>query len=164
MKVFKFRWSSILSLLYLTYIHFEYTMQIEQSYFMRFLVVDMYLLCTIIINHHFLLPLFISKKKMVYFILVVILTIAIGALLNLYINNFYNIGYLIQSKDYFMYFWFHVTYQVAFTAFFLLEQLFIIQKQKRKLESEKIQAELSLLKYQVNPHFLFNTLNNIYSS
>jgi MFS family permease len=31
------------------------------------------------------------------------------------------------------------------------------------LEKEKAQAELDLLKQQVNPHFLFNTLNNLYA-
>jgi hypothetical protein len=31
------------------------------------------------------------------------------------------------------------------------------------LEKEKAQAELSLLKQQINPHFFFNTLNNLYS-
>lgn len=47
-----------------------------------------------------------------------------------------------------------------------LEMVIQWENQKRnqeKIEREKVTAELSFLKSQVNPHFLFNTLNNIYS-
>jgi len=38
-----------------------------------------------------------------------------------------------------------------------------VEKQKKQMENEKLKAELSLLNSQINPHFLFNTLNTIYS-
>jgi len=45
----------------------------------------------------------------------------------------------------------------------LLKRWYLKQKETDQLVREKINAELQLLKAQVHPHFLFNTLNNIYS-
>lgn len=37
------------------------------------------------------------------------------------------------------------------------------EKELQELEKSRTEAELKNLKNQLNPHFLFNTLNNIYS-
>lgn len=46
--------------------------------------------------------------------------------------------------------------------FFLLLWVFEQWKRMRDLEVQKNAAELTMLKNQINPHFLFNTLNNLY--
>jgi len=43
------------------------------------------------------------------------------------------------------------------------EKLIQTEKERKEIEKEKLNSELSALKNQINPHFFFNTLNNIYS-
>jgi two-component system, LytTR family, sensor kinase len=43
------------------------------------------------------------------------------------------------------------------------EKLILKEKQHKEIEREKLNTELAFLKNQINPHFLFNTLNSIYS-
>jgi two-component system, LytTR family, sensor kinase len=48
------------------------------------------------------------------------------------------------------------------TFFKMINDFFKNEKIKNDLKNEKTAAELAFLKSQLNPHFLFNTLNNIY--
>ncbi|GAB3506899.1 hypothetical protein GCM10027341_40700 [Spirosoma knui] len=48
-------------------------------------------------------------------------------------------------------------------VFKIVEDWFVHQQERTALLSERNTAELAFLKSQVNPHFLFNTLNNIYA-
>ena len=37
---------------------------------------------------------------------------------------------------------------------------FTLDKRNKEVEAERVNTELHLLKAQINPHFLFNTLNS----
>ncbi len=49
------------------------------------------------------------------------------------------------------------------TAVRIIRQWQLIEQRATQAEADKASAELSFLKAQINPHFLFNTLNNIYT-
>jgi two-component system, LytTR family, sensor kinase len=49
------------------------------------------------------------------------------------------------------------------TGIKVINQWLRSEQRNKEIASEKVQAELSFLKAQINPHFLFNTLNNIYA-
>ncbi len=49
------------------------------------------------------------------------------------------------------------------TSIKLVSEWYKAEKERALVASEKVNSELSFLKAQLNPHFLFNTLNSIYS-
>jgi sensor histidine kinase YesM len=55
-----------------------------------------------------------------------------------------------------------LTYYLLGLGYAFARDWFAKERAALVLEKEKAQAELSLLRNQLNPHFLFNTINNIY--
>ncbi len=49
------------------------------------------------------------------------------------------------------------------TGIKVINQWLLSEQKNKEIANEKLKAELSFLKAQINPHFLFNTLNNIYA-
>lgn len=47
-------------------------------------------------------------------------------------------------------------------AFYFIREWYVKERYTRELEQKNLQSELQLLKQQIQPHFLFNTLNTIY--
>jgi LytS/YehU family sensor histidine kinase len=60
-------------------------------------------------------------------------------------------------------YFFHAKSLVQFLAAFFLSLLLRINQQLQGTQDEKLKAEVSYLKAQINPHFLFNTLNSLYA-
>jgi LytS/YehU family sensor histidine kinase len=61
--------------------------------------------------------------------------------------------------------YFPLTFSAAWIFAFikLIKAQYIAQQHQLSVEKERAETELKALKAQLNPHFLFNTLNNIYS-
>lgn len=114
-------------------------------------------------NLNFLIPkIFVPKGKIGY---------ALGVLLFLLIiympYYYFEIGYLLMADSELRIFFSFIIHFILFIVlsylFWYLVQYRTEQKRRLELENEKLKAELLLLKSHVSPHFLFNTLNNIYS-
>lgn len=52
---------------------------------------------------------------------------------------------------------------VLASAIVIFKKWYLDELDNKKLAEEKVAAELSFLKSQIHPHFLFNTLNNLYA-
>jgi len=116
---------------------------------------------------HFLIPRFIVKKQnLVNFFLYVLLIIFLNLALNFVLQNFV-VGDGVESLYKCLE---RQAYSFQFSLVFILVAIGIKvfkinlsnSEEIRRLEKEKITSELDFLKNQINPHFLFNVLNNIY--
>src|ERR1700760_706388 len=122
-------------------------------------------------NISFLYPRLYEKRRTALYILATVtLLIAVGvarAYLSTTIYNRFFVKASEQAET--LNFWRYVYYCLAGVAVFVLSFVFRIalayfrlKRQAAEMLEQKSQAELNLLKSQVQPHFLFNTLNNIY--
>jgi sensor histidine kinase YesM len=126
---------------------------------------------------YFLAPKFIQKRKFVQFALWFFLS-----LFFLYVLTSVSLYFYIEivRGNPFVHYWPAFAYffnsfysNINFTgavptcclmlAIKYYKNWYIKQRKSEQLSRENIQAELQLLKAQIHPHFLFNTLNNIYS-
>ncbi|MBK8052699.1 MAG: histidine kinase [Saprospiraceae bacterium] len=122
---------------------------------------------------YFVIPLYLDRKKylsaLCLFLIFYYLNFCLSTLfkINIYplfqmyvIKDFEEFSPSHYIKDYFI-------SNLGATALLVLIKLFLnkseVQQKALLLDKQKSEIELKLLKSQLNPHFLFNTLNNIYT-
>lgn len=117
------------------------------------------------LNSYWLVPrLFIRRKFGVYFLLILLCLVVIILVTRMILAaSLFPAAEFLQERK-----------QVGIIMVFLLFTLAGIghrmtlvwlqsEKKQRDLENEHLKTELSFLQGQINPHFLFNTLNTIYT-
>lgn len=116
-------------------------------------------------NYYYWLPKYLIQKKQYLFYT---LSIAVFIIANAWLFNFL-LGFFIFENVY--YFSWESAFVmsvdtsviVAFTTAFKFMQKWNERNQYAKeLERKNLESELEMLKSQINPHFIFNTLNTIY--
>ncbi|WP_062058253.1 sensor histidine kinase [Aquimarina longa] len=126
-----------------------------------------------------LVPRFLNKNKIVQFIFwLFILLVMMYALYNFikiyYYDPKYVAFYSLTAKEYAkkslltkcLNFPIFLSKSIKFitpTALLMMARFYKNQQKLLKLNEQKKSAELIALKHQLNPHFLFNTLNNLYA-
>jgi two-component system LytT family sensor kinase len=135
------------------------------------------------LNSTVLVPAFLLKNRGGYYLLLIVLVICGILLLNAYTEKLLNIHQLMDAA-------FHqhgpprphrdhgggggphfdtITLMIIALVLGISTSVTTIQKwqadkqHNQVLQQEKTSSELSFLKAQINPHFFFNTLNNIYA-
>ena len=115
-------------------------------------------------NLFFLVPRLLARKKYWWYAYAIIITLFVGA--EFYLSLFDKwIDYLFPGFYFIAYygFWDIILYLIVFlllTTLIKLARAWFVVKQ---LEQENTENQLKALRSQLNPHFLFNSLNNIYS-
>ena len=126
------------------------------------------------VNLYFLIPRYLKQRNYIFYIfgLVVLLTVSsltIQALLIFPLRKLLSLGESFNSFNTNLHaaYFFATLIYVALTSFlkFVKDWLAMqdLNLKLAKIERQKLEAELKTLKGQLNPHFLFNSLNNIYS-
>jgi len=119
------------------------------------------------INIYFLFPVYIEKKNLLQHILALgITSLLITPIKTL--SLFLHASAFGDFQDYF------ISHQkeiflstffigIASTIYSIMNDWLESQREKQELQSQTLQSELKFLKSQINPHFLFNTLNSLYA-
>ena len=171
MKIFKYR--IVNHILFWIFIYFFYSLPIVISYGFRShifinLIYIPFDIITVYIVIEFLIPRFLLKKRnFIIFILGAALIIGLNFLISLFIR--YNIqpalGFWTArrpfSEDLFYSLLTNFMIVGLASALKLFSYSYNIQIGQSELKRRSIQSELGALRSQVNPHFLFNVLNNI---
>ncbi|TWI16135.1 histidine kinase [Sphingobacterium siyangense] len=183
MKVSKFNNIRVLvhllswTLLAFALLGYPYTLKKEISYPAEFLIKQVIHLCIMVIayymNSYYFVPYFLFNKRYVWYVISIVCFVLFASFFMSFVSRLLDL----HNKEPFLQIptiW-HRLYLDRFATWTTLIMLGIStsmsimtkwnkdSKRLVHLEHEQVQMELTTLRAQIHPHFLFNTLNSIYA-
>ena len=140
------------------------------------IMLALWLYAVYFINRKIVIPMIFSQKRYIPAIVIFVAMTAMTWLLSNYDFNPHNDAmfrfggpprdhgrghFRMRMHEQAAWFLYFVVYMFS-VAVGLLTQLYRQTMEKKEIEMEKNKAELALYKAQINPHFMFNTLNTLY--
>ncbi|MEY3422171.1 MAG: hypothetical protein RIR48_2474 [Bacteroidota bacterium] len=118
-------------------------------------------------NLFYLFPLYLKRKVLWHHFLSLALVSLILTPIKTVLFFWATTGYPVAQYSYYsnQFFIFISTFfaGASATIYQITNEWLVQQRDKKDLESQNLQSELKFLKSQINPHFLFNTLNSLYA-
>lgn len=119
------------------------------------------------VNLLYLIPNFLSEKRFGQYSLLLLLSVFVLTSLKILILFIaYNKKPVFQIqllRDQTYLYLMHLIVASGVTLYKIVADWFKQQKEHQLLQTQTMQSELKFLRSQINPHFLFNTLNNLYA-
>ncbi len=145
-------------------LHFSYTKPQYVFYTLANLIILLIWPC---LNYFYLIP-SLFKSKYIWLILLLQIPLLYAslyahALLDTFFLSKYKVDWLMSEVHINSRLFINVAFALLFSVFKAIVLLFDKQEQQSKLQLAQVESDMKFLRSQINPHFLFNSLNNIYS-
>jgi len=139
--------------------HYEANFRAQASFAVFYAII-------IYFNNLYLLPKFFVKGKYIIYFLILIVLISIWAILQAkYDYLFYGCNCLLPfTGNRFLVAGFQIScFVLGFAGAKIVRDYMQKEDKYREMDKIRLENELRFLRNQINPHFLFNTLNNLYA-
>lgn len=136
---------------------------VSDSFVYRMLINNFLLIIIFYLNAYYLFPVIFKKRKWVFYLLMLLLTLLVAYLISRYIATDVFPSKKRWKKSIIPELFSYVFIVGISCSYRIIVDYIKDKKLTKERETENLKTELSFLRSQVSPHFMFNVLNNLVS-